>query len=803
MVLARLLTPSEVGAYAVAMVLLSLAATVRDLGVGQYLVLEKDLTTDRIRAVWAVQLGFGTLLAAAIYFASGPLSIFFSEPEVGTILTVLAVSYLFNPLGSITYAWLIREMRFEAIAIMRFSSTLSGALVSVYLAWKGHGPVSMAWGGLVSTMVNAAVSIKFRPTDYPWLPGLREVRRVLSLGTKVTSTALLNTVHMGAPEFLLGKFQGLAAAGFFSRGNGLVAMFNRLITDAVQTVALSLFAKERRAGDASGASFATSIAYMTVLSYSFGLFLLLLAFPMVRFLYGTQWDDSVELTRVLCVGIAIGSPVPMCIAALMAADQASRVVRITAGMTTLSVLACAFAAQFGAIYVCLAIVCATAIGTVAWMRAAMQAIGSGGGAILKAMTQSAAVALCAAIGPAVVVWVFGWRPTEVLLVLGLGSTTCIVGFLVGVYGIKHPIAAEIERLRTRLPRLRISRSPGVLHQHSQRTPVAEAMPASPPARHNLVDIVVVSWNTRELTLDCLHSVQAEMAAFAVDAKIWVIDNDSADGTAEAVQQAFPNFTLICNEENVGFARANNQAIVLGTGAWVLLLNSDTLVPPGELKRLMDYAQENPIVGVVGPRLNYQNGAPQTSVDTITTPLTQMAFLASFYFPPFDNWFRKLFRKRRYGLVSGSDPRRVELLSAACLLVRRDVFEQVGLLPEQYFLFSEENDFFWRVKHAGIVCMFQPQIAIVHLLGGSRKPQSDRSNSDKLFLSGRLRFLLHRYPAQRELTIRSHRAFLYWCIGYSKLSDTLRRRPGGFVQWYQELAELVNREVEDSLRVTLR
>jgi O-antigen/teichoic acid export membrane protein len=454
MVLARLLTPSQVGAYAVAMVLLSLAATVRDLGVGQYLVLEKDLTTDRIRAVWAVQLGFGTLLAAAIYVVSGPLAIFFSEPEVGTILTVLAVSYLFNPLGSITYAWLIREMRFEAIAIMRFSSTLSGAMVSVYLAWKGHGPVSMAWGGLVSTMVNATVSIKFRPANYPWLPGLREVRRVLSLGTKVTSTALLNTVHMGAPEFLLGKFQGLAAAGFFSRGNGLVAMFNRLITDAVQTVALSLFAKERRAGNGSGASFAASIAYMTVLSYSFGLFMLLLAFPIVRLLYGTQWDDSVELTRVLCLGIAIGSPVPMCIAALMAADRASRVVRITAGMAALSVLACAVAAHFGAIYVCFAIVSTTAISTVVWMRAAIQVVGTGNGAMHKAMARSAAVAVSSAIGPAAVVWVYGWRPTEVMMVLGLGSTTCILGFLAGVYSVKHPIVTEIERLRARLPRLR-------------------------------------------------------------------------------------------------------------------------------------------------------------------------------------------------------------------------------------------------------------------------------------------------------------------------------------------------------------
>ena len=454
MFLARLLTPSEVGAYAVAMVLLSLVATIRDLGVGQYLVLEKELTTDHIRAVWAVQLGFGILLSCVIFGMSAPLARFYGEPAIQSILTVLAVSYLINPLGSITYAWLIREMRFEAIAVMRFSSTTSGALVSVYLAWRGHGPISLAWGGIVSTSVNALIATIFRPRNYPWLPGVRELRRVLSLGAKITSSSMLNTLYEGAPEFLVGKFQSLTAVGFYSRANGLVAMFNRLITDAVQTVALSLFAKERRETGKFNSAFVTSIAYMTALSYSFGLFIALLAFPIVRVLYGTQWDSSVDLARMLCLGIAVGSPVPMCIAGLMAVDQATRVMRLTLVSTALGITLCALAAPHGNLTLGAAIVLNTTISTTLWLRAARGCIGLTWHDFRKTMFRSLLVAATSAIGPAAVVVVFGLRPHSPLPVLCLAVAVCVVGFVAGAYVSGHPIVSELERLRQRIRQLR-------------------------------------------------------------------------------------------------------------------------------------------------------------------------------------------------------------------------------------------------------------------------------------------------------------------------------------------------------------
>ena len=166
-----------------------------------------------------------------------------------------------------------------------------------------------------------------------------------------------------------------------------------------------------------------------------------------------------------------------------------------------------------------------------------------------------------------------------------------------------------------------------------------------PVVDPVVDIVIVSWNTQALTLNCLHSLRQELALHSIPAAVWVVDNNSADGTVESIRGKFGEFHLIVNGDNVGFARANNQAIPLGTAPWVLLLNSDTVVPTGELRRLLEFATARSDVDVIGPKLIYENGAPQTSVDTVTTPLAQLAYLVSFYFPPFDNQLRKWFRKR--------------------------------------------------------------------------------------------------------------------------------------------------------------
>lgn len=450
MVLARLLTPADVGVFSVVMALLALAATVRDFGAGNYLVQERELTQDRIRAVWAVQLGLGLCLAMMVALASGPMAAFYGDARMRPIMLVLAVNYLVNPFGSITYAWLMREMRYGAIATMRFSASLAGTLVAVGLAYDGQGPISLAWGNLASTMANAAVAVLFRPRGYPWLPGLREIGRVLAFGGQLTVTSVLNTISAGAPEFFLGKLQNLAAAGYYSRANGLVAMFSRLVTDATYPVALSLFSRESRLGRDLSAAFLRAFAYLTASSWSFSAALICLAHPTVRVLYGAQWDASVDLTRWLAVVLALMAPVPLCTAALVGSGQVRPMLRATI-LTLASTLvaagigACLDLAALGA---CLVV--AALVSGAAWLRITQQVVGFPLRAIWSMGARSALVALITAVAPAVALLWFGAVPVHVVPPLALGVAGGGAGFLFAVMVLRHPLGDEVRRLGTTL-----------------------------------------------------------------------------------------------------------------------------------------------------------------------------------------------------------------------------------------------------------------------------------------------------------------------------------------------------------------
>lgn len=458
MVLARLLTPTEMGLFSITMVLVSFATMIRDLGAGQYLVQERELTNDRIRAVWTVQLGAGLCLGLLTALAAWPISRFYGEPGMQPIFWVLALGFVLTPFGSITYAWLTRTMRYDAMAVMRFASSLAGAIVSVGLAWYGAGPISMAWGSLAATCTGALVSMRFRPREFPWLPGTRELPRVLSFGTKLTSTSLVETATAGAPELLLGKIQSITSAGLFARANTLIAMFSRMVSDAVNIVALSMFAKASREGGDLARAYLTANAYMLAVGWSFSAFVGCMAYPLMRVLYGDQWDAAVDLTRVLALWLAATAPAALCYQVLLASGAANVLLRSVVISGVLTVVGAAIGAWYGILATGSLMVVAAAMGTVVWLTSTRGVIHFRWADYLAGLWRSAGVAGCASLAPALMVLIVGPRPASgllwILMAAAIGSG---LGFVLGVRLFSHPISAEVDRvmaaLRARLRRL--------------------------------------------------------------------------------------------------------------------------------------------------------------------------------------------------------------------------------------------------------------------------------------------------------------------------------------------------------------
>lgn len=233
-----------------------------------------------------------------------------------------------------------------------------------------------------------------------------------------------------------------------------------------------------------------------------------------------------------------------------------------------------------------------------------------------------------------------------------------------------------------------------------------------------ISVVIVSYNTRDMTLKCLDALYTNLAA--IPAEVWLVDNASTDGTVADVQRDFPKVQVIANNRNVGFGTANNQAMRQASGKYILLLNTDAFVKPYTLATLIQYLDAHPETAAIGPRILNADGSLQHSCHRFPSPLRTMCenLLLSAAFPN-NSMVGDL---RNWPHDSECD---VDFVIGACVLFRRSVLETIGLFDEEFFMYAEETDLFYRLKQAGHRTVFVPTAQCIHLGGGSGKEQSDR------------------------------------------------------------------------------
>ena len=228
-----------------------------------------------------------------------------------------------------------------------------------------------------------------------------------------------------------------------------------------------------------------------------------------------------------------------------------------------------------------------------------------------------------------------------------------------------------------------------------------------------LSIIIVNWNTRELLRQCLTSVEENVQSIRdLGVETLVVDNASTDGSTDMVHEHFSWVQILENEENVGFARGNNQALDISRGRYVLLLNSDTEVLPGALETLSAFMDRHPDAGAVGPLLLNADGTLQPSCHPMLTPWREfwrLIFLD-----------RLIQRRATYDMKhwDRTTPCPVEVIKGAAMLLRKRALDEVGFLDEQYFMYSEEMDLCHRLLSAGWQLYWVPQASVVHHGGAS-------------------------------------------------------------------------------------
>ncbi|MDQ7063500.1 MAG: glycosyltransferase family 2 protein [candidate division KSB1 bacterium] len=247
---------------------------------------------------------------------------------------------------------------------------------------------------------------------------------------------------------------------------------------------------------------------------------------------------------------------------------------------------------------------------------------------------------------------------------------------------------------------------------SDTTSATRAGAATEPVSEPRVFILLVNWNGKADTLACLESLQQVNYA---NKTIVVVDNGSSDGSVEAIRRRFPEVRLIRNEHNERFARANNQSmqLALQEGAdYVLLLNNDTLVDAEFLRHLVNRAESDPAIGMVGGKIYYAE------------PADRLWFVGG----GVDLWRGRIWHHglRQEDRGQFDQPRDVDYITGCCVLVRRACIETIGLLDESYYIYGEDVDWSFRARQAGFRLVYEPKAKIWHKIssssGGPRTPE---------------------------------------------------------------------------------
>ncbi|MBP1157454.1 MULTISPECIES: glycosyltransferase family 2 protein [unclassified Paenibacillus] len=283
-----------------------------------------------------------------------------------------------------------------------------------------------------------------------------------------------------------------------------------------------------------------------------------------------------------------------------------------------------------------------------------------------------------------------------------------------------------------------------------------------------LSIIIVNYNTCELTLNCLKSVYESQTSYRFE--VLLIDNHSQDASVSEIKKHYPEVRLFCNNENVGFSRANNQGIRVAKGTYVLLLNSDTVVQTDTFQNMIDFMEQHPRVGAAGCKVVLPDGSLDKACRRgFPTPS------ASFYYAfGISKWFPNNPKFNQYQL-SHLDPDKdypVDCLVGAFMMVRKETIDQVGMLDEDFFMYGEDIDWCYRIKEAGWEIHYYPYTQIVHYKGAS----SRRKPFKIIYEFHRAMYLFHRKHYRRKYSLFIN-SMVYIGIGLKLLISIILNRFG--------------------------
>jgi len=444
MIVSRLLTPAQVGVFSLGMAFVGLIHSLRDFGVSDYIVQAHELKDGLAQTAFAINVIISWTLGVLVFFASGYVAEFYREPGLALLLQIFCINFFLMPFGTTVYSMMKRSMQFQLIYRINILQQFTQSVFTIGLAYLGFGYIGLGLASVVSMVVLVLASITIGSAYRIRGVSLQHWREVSNFGIQRTATDILQRIAGSTPDFVIGRVLDFSAVGLFSRGKGLVNMFDQNILTAIKAVTFPSYASDFRETGLAGTRYLLSKQFTTVISWPFLGFAVLLGFPIMRVMFGPQWDAAVPIMQVLAVAAIAGSVNSDAPYFLVAAGRVSTVTRIAVGIQLLRICLMIIAVfYFGLVAVAAAQLFSVAISLIAHQSRVIKYSDVTLPSLLRSMRKSAIVTAVTLAGPVLVIVMLPPSNDSVWLPLMLSMSLAAPAWFLGVFVSRHPARGEL------------------------------------------------------------------------------------------------------------------------------------------------------------------------------------------------------------------------------------------------------------------------------------------------------------------------------------------------------------------------
>ena len=457
---ARLLTPDEIGIFAIASIVAVVSESLRDFGAGVYIIQSSLLTRTKLRTAFTVTAAMSVLITLALVGVSGPIASFYTDPRLAPAVLVSAAGVLAASFASPSLALLRREMRFRVLALINISGLLANLLAFLALYALGWNYLSPVLAALVASLITTTFAVLVVHKFWMFVPCVKDWRDIVTFGGFASATAILNTLYVSLPQLLLGRLSGLDAVGIYNRATLLCQLPDRLIVGAFQPVIFPAFAAQARAGDDLKAAYLKALSLLSAVQWPALLVLAVLAEPAVRIVFGPQWDACAPVLRIMAVAWLIMTPSSLTYPILVASGRirdtmvSSLIVLPASAVVVVVVAPYGMEALAWSMFATLPFQMAVAF----WFI--RRQIDLTWTELLKSTWQSGVVAGFAAVPPLIFVVMRGASPDLSIATLSALFAAVAFGWLVGLAVTGHQLLGQL-RVILRHPRAIVASSPAL------------------------------------------------------------------------------------------------------------------------------------------------------------------------------------------------------------------------------------------------------------------------------------------------------------------------------------------------------